>query len=488
MSFFIKSRLSIKARVTAWFAAIMFIIASAVFYVMIYHRTTQVKIDSEHNLESSVNMFADIATNPDKNYNKPNENHHPPQNEPQNDMPPQSAPSAPNMQNTFLDNGKKPRTYAGGVHMAIYDENGEIVLGQIPYELDEIDFEDGEIRTLTLDSEKYLMLDKRIRSGENTMWVKGIINISGALNAVNSTIAIDYILILILILIAAIGGYFIVWRALAPISKMRKTAQKIADSNDLSRRIHLGEGKDEVYHLAAVFDEMLSKIEYSFNAEKQFTSDASHELRTPISVILSECEYALDCAKSQEELRDSLTVVKRQSEKMSRLITELLTIARMDKKNLVPNFVETDISELLDIICDEQKEINDNGILLSSDIEPNIIAKADNDLIARLFINIISNAYQYSNDGGNISVSLKKDDSNMIFSVIDNGIGIAEDEVENIWERFYQVNKSRTNENGSIGLGLSMVKQIASIHGGSVNVKSVLGEGSTFTFVMPLNL
>ena len=277
-------------------------------------------------------------------------------------------------------------------------------------------------------------------------------------------------------------------KALAPISKMRKTAQEIADSNDLPKRLSLGDGKDEVYRLGAVFDEMLDKIEASFEAEKQFTSDASHELRTPVSVILSECEYAMDCAKTEEEYQDSLAVIKRQGGKMSKLISELLTISRMDKHNLIPEFEEVNLSELLEIVCEEQREISEGNIALDLDIEENVCAKADSSLIARLFVNLIQNAFQYGRDGGYVQVSLKSENGNILFSVTDNGIGIKKEELPKIWERFYQVNQSRTNPNGSMGLGLAMVKQIAQIHKGRMEVKSELGEGSTFTFIMPSGL
>ena len=160
----------------------------------------------------------------------------------------------------------------------------------------------------------------------------------------------------------------------------------------------------------------------------------------------------------------------------------------MDKSNVAPSLEETDLSELLEIVCDEQKELCQTGTAFSLNIEPNVVAMADSGLIARLFINLISNACQYGAENGTVAVSLKKDGANAVFSVTDDGMGIAEEDIPKIWERFYQVNKSRTNENGSMGLGLSMVKQIARLHRGRVWVTSTLGQGSTFTFTMPLGL
>lgn len=481
--------LSIKARVTAWFAIVMFVIASAVFYVMIVHRSSQIKNDAERNLVNSVNGFTDMVKRTDGTLPSDSPLVRPDENAADGTIPPQRGdlPAAPD--NERARGGDRPKTYAGGVHMAVYDEELNLLLGQIPFEFDELQFEDNTVRTVSSNSERFLMLDQKVTlSDGRTVWVKGVTNISGALDAVNSTIASDFALITALIVIAAIGGYFIVGKALAPISKMRKTAQEIADSNDLSKRLSLGDGKDEVYRLGAVFDEMLDKIEASFEAEKQFTSDASHELRTPVSVILSECEYAMDCAKTEEEYQDSLAVIKRQGGKMSKLISELLTISRMDKHNLIPEFEEVNLSELLEIVCEEQREISEGNIALDLDIEENVCAKADSSLIARLFVNLIQNAFQYGRDGGYVQVSLKSENGNILFSVTDNGIGIKKEELPKIWERFYQVNQSRTNPNGSMGLGLAMVKQIAQIHKGRMEVKSELGEGSTFTFIMPSGL
>ena len=169
---------------------------------------------------------------------------------------------------------------------------------------------------------------------------------------------------------------------------------------------------------------------------------------------------------------------------MSKLISELLMISRMDKNTVKLNFESVDISELVTFVCDEQREIHDESITLNTEIENGITAEADRFLLVRLFINLISNAYQYGKEGGNINVRLFEKDGNIVFSVQDDGIGISEKDIPKIWERFYQADSSRT-DNGSMGLGLSMVKWIANCHGGEITVKSELGMGSTFTFTFP---
>lgn len=170
---------------------------------------------------------------------------------------------------------------------------------------------------------------------------------------------------------------------------------------------------------------------------------------------------------------------------MSKLISELLTITRMDKNSVKTVFEAVDISELLGFVCDEQEEIHDGSIALHREICGGVCAEADRSLLARLFINIISNAYTYGKKDGNIWVSLKEEKEKIVFSVADDGIGIAPENLDKIWERFYQVDSARTsNEEGNTGLGLSMAKWIAERHGGKISVSSKLGEGSVFRFEM----
>ena len=218
------------------------------------------------------------------------------------------------------------------------------------------------------------------------------------------------------------------------------------------------------------------------------TSDASHELRTPVAVILSECEYMEECAKSIDDYKESVCSVKRQAERMSRLISELLTISRMDKNTVRINSEQVDLSELLRFVCDEQEEINTGSSVMVKKIEQNVIASVDRDLMAQLFINLISNAYRYGGENGTVTVSLSQDSDNICFCVEDTGIGIDEKDINKIWERFYRADASRSaDENGSMGLGLSIVKWIAEKHGGTVTAESRLGKDSKFTSIFPKN-
>lgn len=465
-------RLSIKLRVTIWFTLIMLLAASFIFYIMVFHRQSQIRTEAEQNLKQSVNSFYQVMKNPPDN-NKPDE--------PLPDNAPPREQRFPDGMDRLADG--KTKMYGGGVHIAVYNENQEIMQGQIPFELGTLDFEDSNLRTVTSEGEIYLVYDKQaVLEDGQIVWIKGISNLSSSLDAANLTAGTDYLLILLLIAAAATGGYLIVKRALAPVERMSNTAREIAKSNDLSSRIALGEGRDEIYTLATVLDEMLDQIQTAFQTEQQFTADASHELRTPTAVILSECEFALDYAKTPEDFSESITVIKRQGDKMNRLIGDLLTLSRMDQSRIHVELADTDLSDLLNVICEEQQEIQNKKLICH--IEKGIHVKADASLLARLLINLITNAFSYGNT--TVWVHLHRQDGKAIFQVRDDGDGIPKEELPKIWERFYQVDKSRSQQTGSMGLGLAMVKQIAQLHGGTLEVESTLGQGSIFTYRMDL--
>lgn len=474
-------RISLKVRLTLWYTVLMVGVSAIVLTFVTSFSQNMINRNYEERIVNAVNdMSMQMRGRPD---NRRNEGM-----PPNGDNPPRNEGEPPHGGGDMRRPNNMPKFYDRGVHMVLLDENKNVIGGQIPFSItDELDFVDGVVRKASYDGNEYLVYDKEIQMLDgSTAYIKGFISVNEDNYAVASTVRNNLILTAILILIAAIGGYFIASRALAPVGIMNKTAKSIIKSKDLSKRINVGKSTDEISELAQTLDEMLDEIQSAFEREQQFTSDASHELRTPIAVIMAECEYMLDCAETAEELKGSAESIKEEAERMSKLVSELLTISRMDRDTLKPDFEKTDLSDLVNFVCGEQEEINDKSITLERNIAPDITANADRFLIARLFVNLISNAYKYNNENGKITVSLYEEGNNVVFSVSDTGIGISEDNLPKIWERFYQVDPSRTaNENGSMGLGLSMVKWIAQKHGGTVTAKSEVGKGSTFTFIMP---
>ncbi len=464
------SKLSIKARITLWYTLIILIISLIALFVMLaVSRDMLIKDSSEKLVRSVEHIIPIIDAAPMENIDNP--------------------PLMPIRPLPKKDLGEIPnfRFFNNGVHMAVYDEAGNLVNGALPFEFaSEIDFINEEVREKIFDGSRHLTYAKQISGHDGKIYrIVGIISIANESVLLNGVTKTNLILISVLVCVAALGGYLILKQAFKPVEKISSTARLISESHDLSQRIALTDGNDEIHRLANIFDEMLSKIEKTLNNEKQFTSDASHELRTPVAVIASECEYTLECAASIEEAKESVLSIKQQADKMSKLISELLAISRMDKNTIDINPENVDISELLNFICDEQEEIHEEKISLKRNIESDIFASTDSMLLARVFINLIANSYSYGRENGNIEVSLEEYDKKIVFKVSDDGIGISEEDLPKIWERFYQVNPSRTNENSSMGLGLSMVKLISEALGAEITVKSRLGEGTEFTFILP---
>lgn len=373
--------------------------------------------------------------------------------------------------------------YGRGTQTAIYDSNKKLIFGSAPYGIENIlSFEHGGLRIEKHNQKMYYVYDKKISVNDSDyVWIKGIACLSDKTDFLGLALKSNFIITICFISIAVLGGYLIINKALRPVNKISETANSIINSNILSKRININSGNDEIHTLANTIDKMLDKIESSFNKERQFTSDASHELRTPISVILSECEYAEQFVNDPKDYEQSISSIKAQTTKMSNLVSELLAISRMDNDKLPINMEETDISMLLDMICDEQISTQNKNINLEKHIQPDILKTVDQLLITRLFINIISNAYQYSEENTTIKVSLYKQNEKIIFSVKDQGIGIDTEHIDKIWNRFYQVDSSRNKETS--GLGLSMVKWIADKHNIDISVNSELGKGTEFIFV-----
>ena len=169
---------------------------------------------------------------------------------------------------------------------------------------------------------------------------------------------------------------------------------------------------------------------------------------------------------------------------MSRLVESLLSLTRLDLGTAKTNFEVVDISEMLSVICSETQMASSRGITMFTDIEEGITADVDVTLMSRLLQNLIDNAYKYGREGGTVEVSLKTAGADALITVADNGVGIAKEHLDQIWQRFYQEDSSRSGGEG-LGLGLSMVKQIAQLHGGAVSVESEAGHGSTFTVTIP---
>ena len=342
----------------------------------------------------------------------------------------------------------------------------------------------GIVKKVTWNRTVYYVYDRLLSGyGIDGLWLRGMVSRNQGTQQLQWLVRLSIIALPALLLLAVIGGYWIAGRALKPIHQITQTAARISQGQDLDKRIHLGGGTDELHQLADVLDNMINRLDQAFKLEQQFTSDASHELRTPMSVIMAQCEYILENTRTPEEYEAALKVIQRQGRKMSKLIEDMLCVARLEQnKDSYPREM-VDFSALVQDICIDMALLKSKHIVLDREIEPGIFLMGNAMLLTRMVTNLISNGYRYGKQNGRISIRLKYNNG-ILLSVEDNGIGIPVEQQERIFRRFYRVESARFSEGA--GLGLAMVEDIAKYHGGTVEVVSAVGEGSKFTVKFPV--
>lgn len=447
--------LSIKGRVTLWYTLFMAVLTAIVLFLLVLAGNQQILASVRSRLERAVSdNLKEIE------YDKED----------------------------GLEIDDDLRTFQDGVYLLLYDEQGNPVYGRLPYDLKASQmpaFQNGKIQEAKLQSVKWVFFDvyKPLQDGQG-VWMRGMISQSEAESGLHILLRLFMLFAPLFVAAVAVGGYVIIYRAFAPIEKMRRMADEITDGNDLSRRIRLGSGTDEIYQLADTFDRMLDRIQRAYEREKQFTADASHELRTPVSVISSQAEYALRHGDTVEGLRERMQVILTQSRKISGLLSQLLLLARADQGREKLQKERIHLSELVEIIAEEERErAAARGIQIHTDCQPALYVEGDETMLMRCFINLIENAVAYGKDGGNIWIGLAGENDFVQGYVRDDGIGIREEHLPNIWERFYQADPARSSRaEGSAGLGLSLVKWIVEAHGGSIRAESRYQQGTTFYF------
>lgn len=443
------NRLSIKMRVTIWYTAFMVLVLAAVLAAMLAISRSTVELGIREQLTAMVESNADELDYDD---------------------------GVLELDDDFL-------FYYDGVYSFVYAGDGRLLYGNAVNSMPvDIVLLEGTPRSISRDGKTYYIYDRKvIDKKEGEAWVRGILDSDASYGLINTVSKATMVAFPVIIILAALGGYRISKRAFRPIEQINRTVNDINEGRDLSRRIEIGPGRDEVHMLADNFNSMFSRLESSFEAQRQFTADASHELRTPTAVIMAQCELALDSESGAEDYRQALLLIQRQSGKMTDIIGHLLDITRLEQSIQGTDMQHTDLSGLVETVCSDFMQA---GVALQPSIQRGVTASVDKGLVSRMLGNLIQNAIKYGGD--EIKVRLSSGDKDIIFDVEDNGPGIPMDMQDKIWRRFYQLNPSRGADSGA-GLGLAMVRQIAELHGGRAEVISDEGKGSCFRITIPVS-
>lgn len=291
----------------------------------------------------------------------------------------------------------------------------------------------------------------------------------------------------LVLILASLGGYWMSRRALAPVDEIIQAARSIG-VHSLSERLSVPRTGDELERLASTLNEMLGRLEAAVQRIIRFTADASHELRTPVSVIRTNAEVTLRKSRTETDYREALQQILEQSEEVSRLIEQLLDLARADSGAAALSIVRADLREPVEKASRHVRVLADAKQVKTSTKIPDapVGVQGDPAALERLFLILLDNAVKFTPAGGEIDVQLYARDGAAIVEVHDTGIGVAQEELDHIFERFYQADRSRARGNGGSGLGLAIGRWIAQSHGGSLSAESETGKGSTFRVSLPL--
>ena len=376
-------RPSLKIRITAWFALMMFVIEALVLSFLLAVNGTIVTNDPESRLVRMVEHNANRVKYKNRQFRY-----------------------------------DRIHYYRSGVYTVLYDADGNALQGTFPAEFSPaqpLPLSGDAVRTVTCGEQTYYVYDVHVDMMVGSVWLRGVIDANAKGGVMRVILPLAWSLLPVLLVLSVIGGYFIA---------------------------------------------------------------------TPTTVILAACEDARKNARTPADYQAALDVVDRQAHKMSQLIASMLEITRLDQGTQKVNWEYADLSDLVTVICDEQTMVARRGIRIGCAAEPDIFIDMDVFLMSRVVQNLLDNAFKFGIDGGWIHVTLRRTDTGAQLTVQDNGVGISQEDLDRIWQRFYQADPSR-QESAGLGLGLSMVQQIVALHGGTVAVTSAPGRGTTFTVTLP---
>lgn len=396
---------------------------------------------------------------------------------------------------TLTDQGAFDDPNAGESFVRVFDTSGAISFdnsaeaGGVAADTNAVDRAlrgESGMRTTSAGGEALRVITIPIEDGGE---IKGVLevgqseeDVSQALRSLLFVLAMAYPVTLAA---ASAGGAFLAGRALSPIDRLTRLARRIT-ADDLSARLDMNLPNDEVGRLARTLDEMIAGLDEAFRRQRQFTADASHELRSPLTAIKGQVGLARSKRRDEDAYREVLKIVEDEVDQMVVMVDSLLTLARADAGQIAINPEPVDISELIESAVEQMRPVAEGkGIAVAVEVGPGVVIEADENLLIRLVLNLLGNAIKFTPDGGHIDLGCGMEGGGAVLWVRDTGAGIAPEHLGRIFDRFYRVDMARTDSDEGTGLGLSICQWIAHAHGGSIEVASEVGRGTTFTVKLP---
>jgi len=290
----------------------------------------------------------------------------------------------------------------------------------------------------------------------------------------------------LILIFAGLGGYFLANRALRPIKQITNTAQHIT-AQDLSRRLEYKGAKDEIGDLAYTFDQMIGRLQSSFERERRFTGDAAHELRTPLTILKGQIDVTLSRPRNSAEYERKLHELSAQVDRLIRLSNALLFLSHSDQNQISFERRRLNLRELLGVLIEQIQPLADEKkIQVITNFQSEIHVYGDNDHLIRLFMNLFENALKYTPSGGQITMTGTNDSDKLTIAIHNTGSGISQEHLPHLFERFYRLDSDRSSLTGGSGLGLAIAQDIARLHGGEIAARSEAGKGVTLSVRLPL--
>lgn len=289
------------------------------------------------------------------------------------------------------------------------------------------------------------------------------------------------------IVIITAGGYLLVRRALTPVEKITRAAERITQDN-LSDRLPISQTGDELERLSVSLNRMIGRLDDAFQNSKRFVADASHELRTPLTILRGELENLIDNTRLDAEVRERAASMFEEVVRLSQIVEQLLILSRLDAGEAQADWSRFDLAGLAKTTAEQMGLLaEDKNISIACDANQTVFVEGDSARLKQVVVNLLDNAIKYTRQGGAIELRVRAVNGDAVLEVQDNGVGIPQDALPHVFERFYRVDQTRSGESKGVGLGLSIVESICTAHGAAVEAESILGKGSRFRIKLPLS-